>query len=157
MLPKSAADITASGLAYTSVSDSLKHKHSASEMKRKFTNTNGPLDLGQNRIIFPCCVKWVRSENSISVKIVDFFLLSGMPGTGFLWWSTKSKKCLYYFFSIAIHVLSINAISVRAVPLSWIHSIQMSCNHTAMKWLLESMCFLSVGSHCFHWKLLTTL
>lgn len=53
LLPTSATSVTASALAYTGITISTKLQHSDSEMMKKFTNTNGPMDLD----LFPCKVQ----------------------------------------------------------------------------------------------------
>ena len=55
LLPTSSAEITASALAYKAVRDALKNK--PRDLMRKFTNTNGPLDLTQPLLLFPCRVE----------------------------------------------------------------------------------------------------
>ena len=55
LLPKESSASVARPLAYCAVKDAIRLKNSPSELKRKFLNTNGPLDLDTHPLIlFPC-------------------------------------------------------------------------------------------------------
>ena len=57
LLPKNAPDMVASALSYTAVVDSLKQE--SSELKKKFINTNGPMDFtSEHPLLFPCCIRY---------------------------------------------------------------------------------------------------
>ncbi|CAI8037439.1 hypothetical protein GBAR_LOCUS27838 [Geodia barretti] len=48
--------MVASALSYTAVVDSLKQE--SSELKKKFINTNGPMDFtSEHPLLFPCCIR----------------------------------------------------------------------------------------------------
>ena len=57
LLPKCAVDMVASALSYTAVIDALDQ--GPEELKRKFMNTNGLLDLSHEPLLFPCCIEYV--------------------------------------------------------------------------------------------------
>lgn len=58
LLPKLASDITASALSYTAIQAELKHQQlGPADLKRKFLNTNGPIDFSCSPLLFPCCIQ----------------------------------------------------------------------------------------------------
>ena len=79
LLPKNAPDMVASALSYTAVVDSLKQE--SSELKKKFINTNGPMDFtSEHPLLFPCCIRY-----RILIFIFTFtcYYFKGVSGTGF--------------------------------------------------------------------------
>ena len=74
MLPKVAVTMTTSALAYTAIVRGLRDK--ACDLKMKFINTNGPLDVSQSLLLFPCCVQYVKTvHNGCSYFTTDCSLL----------------------------------------------------------------------------------
>ena len=55
LLPKEAGAMIASALGYTAIVRALDEK--SSDLKTRFMNVNGPIDVSQPLILFPCCIK----------------------------------------------------------------------------------------------------
>lgn len=55
LLPKVAVTMTTSALAYTAIVGALRQK--PCDLKMTFINTNGPLDVTQPLLLFPCCIQ----------------------------------------------------------------------------------------------------
>lgn len=55
LLPKKAAMMTTSALGYTAIVNTLEESEGV--MRTKFMTANGPTDVAQPLLLFPCCIK----------------------------------------------------------------------------------------------------